>query len=55
MREHDFGTGGRHTVSAGIATLGAGMSQDGLVSLADQALYQAKSAGRDCARTASEP
>ncbi|MEW5727393.1 MAG: diguanylate cyclase [Pseudomonadota bacterium] len=49
-RAHDFGTGRRQTVSAGIAGLAAGDSADDLISRADAALYLAKENGRDQAR-----
>lgn len=47
MRSHDFATGRRHTVSAGIATMRPGDSLDALISRADTALYAAKDSGRD--------
>jgi diguanylate cyclase (GGDEF)-like protein len=47
VRDHEFETGCRHTVSAGIATLGQGDTPDSLIHRADEALYQAKNGGRD--------
>lgn len=39
----------RVTVSAGVASLEGGMAAEELVKRADEALYQAKRSGRDCA------
>lgn len=47
VREHDFATGRRHTVSAGIAALSDDDTVDSLLNRADLALYQAKDGGRD--------
>lgn len=52
MRGHDFATGRQHTVSAGIATLRPGDTLETLICHADQALYDAKKAGRDRAVSA---
>ena len=46
------GPAGRVTVSVGVATAQAPIDPDSLVALADRALYQAKSAGRDTVMTA---
>jgi len=46
-REHDFATGQRHTVSAGVASLRPEDSADSLLQRADLALYRAKDGGRD--------
>ena len=40
------------TTSIGIATLEEGMSADRLLKAADEAMYQAKRAGRNCFRSA---
>jgi len=47
VRDHDFGTGRRQTVSIGVATLGPSDDIDQLLNRADQALYIGKSRGRD--------
>lgn len=48
--------GGSVTVSAGLATYHPGMqTADDLVAAADQALYEAKQAGRDCVRVYGRP
>ncbi len=45
----------RYTTSLGVATFVEGESQDGLLERADNALYEAKGAGRDCAILAPAP
>ncbi|WP_338086796.1 diguanylate cyclase [Magnetospirillum aberrantis] len=47
VREHDFQTTRRHTVSAGVAELSESDTVDSLLNRTDQALYQAKNGGRD--------
>lgn len=47
VRGHRFPTQQTMTVSAGIANLGAGDTMTSLLQRADEALYQAKTAGRD--------
>ncbi len=47
VRRHRFPTQRTMTVSAGIANLGAGDTMTSLLQRADEALYQAKTAGRD--------
>ena len=47
VRDHDFDTGRRQTVSIGVATLGPSDDIDQLLNRADQALYIGKSSGRD--------
>ena len=47
VRNHDFDTGRRQTVSIGVATLGPSDDIDQLLNRADQALYIGKSSGRD--------
>jgi diguanylate cyclase (GGDEF)-like protein len=54
VRDHDFGTGRRQTVSIGVATLGPGEDIDQLLNRADQALYIVKSSGRDRVCTEAE-
>src|SRR6185369_10620944 len=52
---HDTGNGFPITVSVGVAMAAAGMSGTGaLMRAADKALYEAKSAGRNCTRTVQE-
>lgn len=46
-RAFGFPTGWTHTVSAGVADLRPGESQDSLLQRADAALYRAKNGGRD--------
>lgn len=43
-----YGSAGKVTVSIGVATYRKGDSLESLVKKADQAMYQAKSAGRNC-------
>lgn len=47
VRTHRFPSQRSHTISAGISTLEAGEVADHLFQRADEALYQAKHAGRD--------
>ena len=47
VRRHRFPTQRTMTVSAGIANLGAGDTMTSLLQRADEALYQAKTTGRD--------
>jgi diguanylate cyclase (GGDEF)-like protein len=46
--------GVRVTLSAGVATMRGGLSRRGLLGLADRALYEAKSGGRNQVRVAAE-
>ena len=55
VREHRFPTQRPMTVSAGIANLSAGDTMTSLTQRADEALYQAKAAGRDRIHVAQEP
>ncbi|MFG0805823.1 diguanylate cyclase domain-containing protein [Pseudomonas fluvialis] len=47
VRHHGFSSGRQHCLSAGVAECVAGESLDSLLQRADEALYQAKSSGRD--------
>ncbi|EPY01047.1 diguanylate cyclase [Magnetospirillum fulvum] len=55
VRGYDFVLGRHLTVSAGVATLVAGESSDGLLNRADEALYQAKHDGRDRVVVSASP
>lgn len=47
IREHEFPTVGHRTASFGVSAFEDGLSADDVVNGADQALYQAKTGGRD--------
>lgn len=55
VEEHEFGEGTRITVSAGVAELGDGENADCWLTRADNALLEAKRAGRNRVCLASEP
>ena len=55
VRTHRFATGKPTTVSAGIANMGTGDTLSTLIQRADEALYCAKAAGRDCIHIAPDP
>ena len=54
ISEHDFGTLRSHTVSIGVGMLGDADSIDSLLHRTDQALYMAKSRGRDRVQTEND-
>jgi diguanylate cyclase (GGDEF)-like protein len=54
VRAHPFCTGRRHSVSLGVAMVRPDEDIDSLLQRADQALYLAKSGGRDCVRSEAD-
>ncbi len=52
VENYDFEKVGRLTISAGVALYNGRETPSGLVKRADKALYEAKSSGRNCVKTA---
>jgi len=53
IRDHSFGHGERLTASIGVAAIAADLSIEGLLKIADDALYRSKQRGRDCLTVAT--